>query len=43
VRRHYETVLGAVYDPGGGLVAVEPPPDRRETDAPRELATSEPA
>lgn len=43
VRRHYETVLGAVYDPGGVLVAVEPPPDRREADTPRELATSESA
>lgn len=43
VRRHYETVLGAVYDPGGILVAVEPPPGQRETDPHREFATPEPA
>jgi CRP-like cAMP-binding protein len=43
VRSHYQTVLGAVYDAGGTLVAVEPPLDRRVTEAPRELAAPEPA
>ena len=25
VKRHYETVLGAVYSPSGRLIAIEPP------------------
>ncbi|NEU11200.1 Crp/Fnr family transcriptional regulator [Methylobacterium sp. BTF04] len=39
VRNHYETVLGAVYDPEGQLVAVNPPSAVRETEPP----TAEPA
>ncbi len=32
VRSHYETVLGAVYDADGQLVAVAPPTNLRETE-----------